>query len=88
MTRDREWKRLIGEAIRTARLLKGWTQEDLAQQLVNIGFTRCSRSLLSKVESGISVIRGYELYYVRLIFGPKFEELFWSPLREESQRES
>ncbi len=80
--RAREWKKRIGDSIQTARLLKGLTQEELSARLRKQGFARCSRCLLSKIESGVSVIRGHEIFYVRLVLGSEFEELFWRPVRK------
>lgn len=77
-----EWKKQIGQAIQATRLLSNLTQDELAARLRKKGFNRCSRCLLSKIESGVSVIRGYELYYIRQVVGSKFEKLFWSPINK------
>lgn len=80
--RGDRWKRELGACIRESRIHHGWTQEELAQRLKSCGFHRSSRALLSQIEAGSAVIRGYELYYLRQAFGKAFEREFWSPFHQ------
>ncbi|MFA7235107.1 MAG: helix-turn-helix transcriptional regulator [Terrimicrobiaceae bacterium] len=74
-----EWKRLLGVRIRESRVLNGLTQQELAARLRRGGFRRCSRALLSQIETGVATIRGHEIYYLRKVFGKDFESEFWKP---------
>ncbi|CAN5358908.1 hypothetical protein BH09VER1_BH09VER1_53020 [soil metagenome] len=42
MNKGNRWKQLLGARIRENRVLNGWTQQDLAAQLRQGGFQRCS----------------------------------------------
>jgi len=86
MIRRDQWKRQLGASIRAFRINQGWTQEELAQHLREGGFQRCSRSLLSQIEAGVATIRGYEIYYLRQIFGESFEREFWGPFHNCESR--
>lgn len=79
MNKGDRWKQLLGVRIREIRVLNGWTQRDLAARLRESGFRRCTRALLSQVETGVATIRGYEIYYLRQVFGEGFETEFWKP---------
>jgi len=81
---NREWKRLLGVSVRENRMRSGLTQRDLAALLRDSGFSRCSRALLSQIEAGVATIRGYEIYYLRKVFGKAFESEFWKPFRERA----
>lgn len=83
---NREWKRLLGVRIRESRVLTGLTQQELAARLRRRGFRRCSRALLSQIEAGVATIRGYEIYYLRKVFGEAFESEFWKPFHERRSR--
>jgi len=82
MNKGDRWKQILGARIREIRVLNCWTQRDLAALLRRGGFQRCSRALLSQIETGVATIRGHEIYYLRQAFGEAFEREFWKPFHE------
>jgi len=86
MNKGERWKELLGTRVRNIRILNGWTQRDLAARLRRGGFRRCSRALLSQIETGVATIRGHEIYYLRQVFGDAFEIEFWKPFYERRAR--
>ena len=81
-----EWKELMGANIRAARMVRGWTQKGLAGELRSLGFTRCTRSLLAKIETGEVALRFFEIYYFREVFGKSFEKEFWRPCNGQKRK--
>lgn len=79
MRKEDRWKRAMGACVRSLRLHRGWTQEELATRLRESGFRRCSRVLVSQIEVGLAAMRAHEIYYLRQVFGESFEREFWQP---------
>ena len=82
MKKGDRWKKLLGIHIRELRVLNGWTQQEFSVLLRQNGFQRCSRALLSQIETGGATIRGHEIYYLRQVFGEIFESEYWKPFHE------
>ncbi len=87
MKKGDRWKNLLGVRIRELRVLRGWTQQEFSALLRRNGFRRCSRALLSQIETGGATIRGHEVYYLRQVFGADFEKEFWKPFHHRGSRE-
>lgn len=88
MKKGDRWKRQIGILIREFRVLNGWTQLEFAARLRSAGFRRCSRALLSHIETGIATIRAHEIYYLRQVFDEDFEREFWKLFHDRQSRRS
>ena len=49
--------------VRKLRNDRGWTQEEFAAKLQVLGWTRCTRGWLSRIEARLVAVRDYELTY-------------------------
>lgn len=57
------YKNAVGPAVRRLRNERGWTQEEFAAKLQVLGWTRCTRGWLSRIEARLVAVRDYELTY-------------------------
>ena len=57
------YKNAVGASIRRLRNKREWTQDEFATKLQVLGWTRCSRSWLSRIEARLVAVRDYELTY-------------------------
>ena len=80
-------RKRFGEMLRQLRRRNDWTQKELVSHLRQAGFGRCRRSLLSQIEIGVASIRGEEIYYLRKVFGERFEQEFWNPYHNRQTRQ-
>ena len=58
------YKNAVGPAVRRLRNEHGWTQEEFAAKLQVLGWTRCTRGWLSRIEARLVAVRDYELTYL------------------------
>ena len=57
------YKNAVGPVVRRLRNERGWTQEGFAAKLQVLGWTRCTRGWLSRIEARLVAVRDYELAY-------------------------
>ena len=57
------FKNAVGPAVRRLRNEREWTQEEFAAKLQVLGWTRCTRGWLSRIEARLVAVRDYELTY-------------------------
>ena len=62
--------------MRRLRNERAWTQEDFAAKLQVLGWKRCTRSWLSRVEARLVAVRDYELTYFCKVFAVPLAALF------------
>jgi transcriptional regulator with XRE-family HTH domain len=65
----------VGQAVRRARVAKGWSQDALAAKLQLAGGSM-TRGTLAKVESGIRGTSDIELFLFSEVLGMALESLF------------
>ena len=70
------YKNAVGAAVRRVRNQREWTQEELAVKLQLLGWSRCTRSWLSRVEARLVAVRDYELSYFCKVFSVPLDALF------------
>ena len=58
------YKNAVGPMVRRLRNERGWTQEEFAAKLQVLGWTRCTRGWLSRIEARLVAVRDYELTYL------------------------
>lgn len=68
-------EKCIGENIRTARIAKNMTQEQLAARL-QVSDCDISRGTLAKIEAGIRHISLKEITAIKDILGMQYEDFF------------
>ena len=76
--RARMRKNLCGRLVRRLRKRRRWTQEDLSKQLRDIGWTKCRRSWLARIESVDVSVKDHQLAHFHAVFGPGFSGEFWT----------
>lgn len=74
--KSRPFKNAVGPAVRRLRNERGWTQLDFAAKLQVLGWNRCTRSWLSRVEAQVVAVRDYELAYFCKALRTPLSELF------------
>lgn len=77
-------KNLIGPQIRKIRYQKQMTQDQLAIRLQMAGFD-LTRGSVAKIESRISKVKDYELFYFTRVLGVTLADLF--PPIDQNKRE-
>jgi transcriptional regulator with XRE-family HTH domain len=71
-------KNLCGRLVRRLRKRRQWTQEDLSGRLREIGWSKCRRSWLARIESGDVSVKDHQLAHFQAIFGAEFSSEFWA----------
>ena len=72
------YKNAVGPAVRRLRNERGWTQEEFAAKLQVLGWSRCTRGWLSRIEARLVAVRDYELTYFAKVFKVALPVLFLS----------
>jgi transcriptional regulator with XRE-family HTH domain len=70
------YKNAVGGAVRRLRSERGWTQDDFAAKLQVLGWSRCTRSWLSRIEARLVAVRDYELAYFCKVFQVPLQALY------------
>ncbi|MEV6646027.1 helix-turn-helix transcriptional regulator [Amycolatopsis sp. NPDC051371] len=77
-----EFEEVLSGKIRQLRIDRGWSQEDLAEQLEEIGF-KMHQTTIAKLESGKRPIRVSEVFALAFIFRLPMEALWSLPTPHE-----
>ena len=72
------YKNAVGSTVRRLRNERELTQEDFAAQLQVLGWTRCTRGWLSRIEARLVAVRDYELTYLSKVLEVPLHALFTS----------
>ena len=70
------YKNAVGPAVRRLRNERGMTQEEAAAKLQVLGWSRCTRGWLSRIEARLVAVRDYELTYFARVFKVALPVLF------------
>ncbi len=74
--RPARYKNVVGSAVRRLRSEREWTQDDFAAKLQVLGWSRCTRSWLSRIEARLVAVRDYELTYFCAVFQVPLQALY------------
>lgn len=66
----------IGHNLKTLRLKKGFSQEDVSIRLQVMGFSMMSREIISQIERGRHNIRVSILLALKEIYNATFDDIF------------
>lgn len=66
---------VVGPTVRRLRVVKGWSQADLAAKLQVQGWD-CTRSWLAKIEARQVLVRDHQLLHLRVVLGVRLDDLF------------
>ena len=70
-----EYEKKIGENIRSMRIIKGYTQEQLSAKM-QLGGCDITRSAVAKIEVGQRHIYPDEIKLIKEILGVDYDEIF------------
>jgi transcriptional regulator with XRE-family HTH domain len=67
---------ITGALVRKLRRQRKWTQKEFSLMLRDMGWSKCTRGWLAKVESGEALVRDRDLPYFRALLGEEFSVQF------------
>lgn len=65
-------RNICGAVIRRHRKGNDWTQKEFAKRLREIGWKKCDRVAISRMESGNAVVQDIDLSYLHSLLGDRF----------------
>lgn len=76
----------VGSLLRGLRLSRGWTQDEVVQRLMLLGWN-CDRSKYGKIEARMVRVTDFQVVYFGHLFEDEFKEAFWH-IRRRASRET
>lgn len=79
-------KNISGALIRKLRKRRDWTQREFSKRLREAGWKKCTRSWLSRIESGEVTLRDRDLPYFYSVMGEEFDAEFGALMFRKVER--
>ncbi len=67
---------LVGRQVSRLRYQRGWSQEELAGRLYDVGWLVATRSTISKIEGGTIYVHDFQVAWLAAVFGVPRDALY------------